>query len=68
MPRLLVDIGKCIVVVAVAQHLGVVGLGIVQSHVGDAALSVAHGFVYRIDEAFVRRKIKFLVACEHFLM
>lgn len=50
---LLVYVGQRRIVAGVAEHLGVVGLGVVEGDVCDVSLRVAFGVVNGVDEALV---------------
>ena len=50
---LLITVRQRSIVAAVAQHLVVVALVVRDGDVGDVALSIGHGNVYRVDETLV---------------
>ena len=62
---LVIDVGQCIVVAAVAQHLCVVGLVVGYFHVCDVAIGVLNSRIYWVDEAFVGFEVEMGIAVEH---
>ena len=56
------------IVATVAEHLSVVGFGVVDGDVDDVSLGIADGMVDGVDETFVGREVELFVAGEDFLV